>query len=215
MAADTPTGSHRSLENTPSSLAHCRFHVGGELIHKQFERHYLARRQISLEQVPRIFTFCLGTKEVRRNVRTRDEHRGRQDTREICAQWLAAALSASTERRLRALSRLPPSLQGRVHSRQGSICSPKHGLVQRPDRVLSRRRSSSHNSGNRLHQKLRSQCRASLVPIAGRNCRCRENNQCRLCETFPRRSRSGTRIFRSRERGQINSRPRWNLILPL
>jgi hypothetical protein len=110
-------------------------------------------------------------------------------------------LPASTERRLQGFIAITSGSQGRVHSRQGSICSPKHGLVQRPDRVLSRRRSSSHNSGNRLHQKLRSQCRTSLVPITGRNCRGRENNQCRLCETFPRRSRSGTRIFRSRERG--------------
>ena len=110
---------------------------------------------------------------------------------------MAPDFAAANERRLLALPRLHPALQRRVHRRQGSIRPTRHRLVQRSQRMLSRCRPPSHHAGNRLHQKLRRQRGTLVISNGGRSRRCREKNQCRLRETFSRRSRCCARSLRS------------------
>ena len=112
MAADPPTGGYGSLENRSGSLARGCSYFGGELVDQRVERHYLARQDISLEQIARIFAFRISTEKIRGTLRTGDEHRGSEDTEEILAKWVAASMPPPNERRLLALSRLHPALEG-------------------------------------------------------------------------------------------------------
>ena len=88
------------------------FYVGGELVDQRVERHYLAGQEISLEQIARIFAFHIGTEKIRGAFRIGDEHRRCKDAEEILAQRVAPLLPAPNERRLLALSRLHPPLEG-------------------------------------------------------------------------------------------------------
>ena len=76
--------------------------------------------------------FVAAPKKIRRTVRARDRHQGREDARRIPAQRLAFPRTARDERRLLAVSRLHPALERRVHRRERSICAAAHRLVQRP-----------------------------------------------------------------------------------
>ena len=96
MAADAAAGSDRFLENWIVSLgAGGCFYFGGELVDQRVERHYLARREISLEQIARIFAFHLGTKKIRRTFRVGDEHRRCKDAEEVLTQRMAPSAARS------------------------------------------------------------------------------------------------------------------------
>ena len=159
MAAHTTTSRDRSLENEAFAVSRRRVYTSiAELVHQRSERHHVARRKISLEQIARISPVRRRAEKSRRTIRAGDRHRGFEKTREkFRAKRLAPDFAAANERRLLALPRLHPALQRRVHRREGSIRPARHRLVQRPQRVLSRCRPPCHHSGNRLHQKLRRQ----------------------------------------------------------
>ena len=177
MAADAATGRDRSLENKSLPSPRRGFHFGGELVDQRIERHYLARRKISLEQIARVHSLHLGTKKMRRNVRACDGHQRSRNPNEISTQRLAFYVTAATERRLLALPRLRPPLERRIHRGERSIRPLKHRLVQRPQRLLSGGRPASDHSGHWLHGILRKQWRPVCFPLAQRNCRCRESDQ--------------------------------------
>src|SRR5262249_31243850 len=114
------TSRHRPLENgaPPSSR---RVHHSGELVHQRFERHYLARKEISLEQITRISPIHRSAKKSRGNIRNGNEHRPYKNAPKIRAKRLASDFTAANERRLLALPRLHPTFERRVHRRQGPI----------------------------------------------------------------------------------------------
>ena len=76
MAAYTTTSGHRSLENGAFPFPRRRVHDCGELVHERFERHCLARKKISLEQVTRISPVHRRAEKSGRNIRDGNQHRG-------------------------------------------------------------------------------------------------------------------------------------------
>ena len=66
MAADAPARRHRSVEDQSPSRARGRFHFRRQLVHERIERHRMARRKISLEQIARVHS-------LRRRAETRRE----------------------------------------------------------------------------------------------------------------------------------------------
>src|SRR5436190_778683 len=97
MAADAPTGRYESLENGSESATCGGFYFCGELVYQRLERHYMARQEISLEQIARILAFHLGAEKIRGTLRAGDEHRRGKDAQEVLAKRLAPSLSAPNE----------------------------------------------------------------------------------------------------------------------
>ena len=77
MAAHAPADRDRPLENQSPSPPRRRFHLGRELVHQRIERHRVARRKISLEQVTRVSSLRCRAQEIGRAVRAGDRHQGR------------------------------------------------------------------------------------------------------------------------------------------
>ena len=75
MAAHTTTSGDRSLENGAFPFPRRRVHNCGELVHERFERHCLARKKISLEQVTRISPVRRRAERSGRNIRDGNQHR--------------------------------------------------------------------------------------------------------------------------------------------
>src|SRR5262249_16259513 len=111
MAAHAATRRNRSLENGAPPFSSRRVHHSGELVHERFERHYLARQKISLEQITRVSTVHSRGEKSRRNIRDGNQHRRPTNAKEIRAKRLAPDFAAANERRLLALSRLHPALE--------------------------------------------------------------------------------------------------------
>ena len=96
MAPDPAAGRDRSLEDESHAGEGRRFHLDRKLVHQRLERHRVARRKISLEQVARISSFRCRAEKIRRTIRARDRHQGREDAREIPAR-MAGAFAAPTK----------------------------------------------------------------------------------------------------------------------
>src|SRR5947207_13990382 len=68
MADDAPTSGDRSLANKTFPPSRGRAHIRGELVHQWSERHYVARKKISLEQIAGIYSLHCSAKKNRRNI---------------------------------------------------------------------------------------------------------------------------------------------------
>ncbi len=82
VASHAPADRDRSLENQSPSPSRRRLHVRRELVHERAERHRVARRKISLEQVARVSPVRRRAEEIRRTVRAGDRHQGRAHARQ-------------------------------------------------------------------------------------------------------------------------------------
>ena len=89
VVADPAADRDRFLEDESRAWSRRRLYLDRKLVHQRFERHRVARRKISLEQVARIPSFRCGAEEIRRAIRTRDRHQGRENAEKIPHERLA------------------------------------------------------------------------------------------------------------------------------
>ena len=83
MAADPATGRHRSLEDGPFAFSRGSVHNNRELVHKRFERYYVARQKIFVEQIARISPVRFRAERSWRNIRDGNQHRRYKNAQKI------------------------------------------------------------------------------------------------------------------------------------
>src|ERR1051326_2690158 len=129
MARHSPTNCDGLVEDKSRAKTRRCFHVDRELVDERIERHRMARRKISLEQIAGILTLRHRAETRSRNIRACDEHFAAAHSTKIRTQWLEIGLTVTNERRLLALPRLHPALERGIYGREGSIRAAQHRLV--------------------------------------------------------------------------------------